>query len=200
MLSSHGFYDRGSMTLHAQRWSRKNWGHRGSIGNKLLILSAAGIVPTICVALVGFQTISLLNQKASVIVAATSSLRNHLDGDMMHDDLRGDVLGLLLAETEREKARGRATLASDAKRLRDAVQRNRSIPALDTDVRAALDSLDPALESYLHQAEALGRLADQDRWRAVNRLAQFEKSFAELDRQQDRVSELVMAKEAAAER
>jgi PAS domain S-box-containing protein len=67
-------------------------------------------------------------------------------------------------------------------------------------VRAALNGLYPSLEAYIQQAEALGTLAAQDRSIAMNRLPQLERSFEALDHQQDLVSELVIAKEARAER
>jgi len=179
---------------------REKWGHPGSIRNSLLLLSAAGILPTICVALVGYYTIGRLNQKTSAMVVATSSLRNHWEGDMMHDDLRGDVLGVLLAKTNQERTMRRSNLALDAQRFRDALARNRRIEALDPEVRAALDGLYPSLEAYIQEAEKLERLSDQERWNAIQRLPQFEESFDALDRRQERVSELVMRKEADVER
>ncbi len=168
--------------------------------SKLLLLSAAGIVPTICIALTGYFAISQVNRKTSAIVAATSSLRNHWEGDMLHDDLRGEVLEALLAKTARERARELRVLASDAKQVRAVVARNRSIPSLDPNVRAALDSLNPSLQAYLGEAEAMGNLVGRDRPGAIKRLPEFEQSFEILDRQQDRVSQLVMAREKEAER
>src|SRR5579862_3445189 len=189
----------GFMKKRAQLWRLEKLGNPGSIRNKLLILSAAGIVPTICVALLGFYTISRLNQRTGVVVAATSSLRNHWEGDMMHDDLRGDVLGALLAKTDQERAKRRAGLAADATRFRNALRRNRAIPSLDPEVRAALDGLYPSLEAYIEDAEGLADLAERDRTSALNRLAQFEDTFDALDHRQELVSELVMRKEASAE-
>jgi PAS domain S-box-containing protein len=164
-----------------------------------MLLSVAGIAPTICVALAGYYTISRLNQKTSGIVMATSSLRNHWEGDMRHDDLRGDVLAALLSGTAQDRARELVSLASDAQSLRDAMARNRNIPELDSDVRNALDSLYPSLEAYVEDAEELGKLAEHDRPSALQRFAQFEKSYDTLDRRQERVSELVMRREARAE-
>jgi PAS domain S-box-containing protein len=164
------------MPLGAKRSTWEKWVCRFSLRNKLLILSAAGIAPILCLALVGFFAIARLNQEAGVIAAATASLRDQRQEDLLIDQVHGDVLGLLLAKTEQEKDRERAALASDANRLRDAVQRNRSMPVLDSDIRAALDPL--------------GQID----------LAQFDKSYAALARQRDRVSELATAKQAAAER
>ncbi len=164
-----------------------------------MLLSIAGIAPTICVAMAGYYTIGQLNQKTSGIVVATSSLRNHFEGDMMHHDVRGDVLAALLSGTARDRARELASLASDARQLRDTIARNRSIPALDPGVRNALDGLYPSLEAYIEEAERMGKLAEYDRPAAFQRLAHFEKSFEILDRRQDQVSDLVMRKEVRAE-
>ncbi len=185
-----------SATEHSRR---KQWSRLGRIRNRLLVLSIAGIVPTICVGLAGHFTINHLNQKTSAIASATATLRNHWEGDMIHDDLRGDVLGALLAKTDEEKAAQWANVAADASRLRTAVLRNRSIPAFDAEVRAALDSLNPALEAYVREAEVMGNFAEGDRLKATARLPAFERSFKNLDRQQERLSDLVMAKEKAAE-
>ncbi len=179
---------------------RTKWGPLGSIRNRLLVLSAAGILPTVCIALVGYQTVSRLNQKTGVIVAATATLRNHWEGDMTHDDLRGDVLAAFLASTEQERAMELRNMAADAKRLHDAAARNRQIPALDPEIRRALGTLNPLLEAYVGDAEAIGLLAVHDKSSALRRLPQFERSFEALDSQQERVSALVMEKEARAVR
>ncbi|HTW67689.1 MAG TPA: PAS domain S-box protein [Bryobacteraceae bacterium] len=177
---------------------REQWSALGRIRNKLLVLSIAGIVPTVGVAMAGYYTISRLNQKTRAIVVATSSLGNHWQGDMNHDDLRGDVLGVLLAETEADRGRERAALASDAKSLREAIVRNR-IPVQDVEVRRALDALAPRLEAFVEEAEAIGAMPESDRAHALQRLPHFEQSFEILDRQQSRVSDLVMSREKRAE-
>ncbi len=165
-----------------------------------MLWSAAGIVPAIGVALMSFYTISGLTEKTRGIVAATSSLRRHWEGDMLHDDLRGDALGAMLATTEDERATERASLRADAKSLRDDMEQNRKTPALDPEVRAALNSLYPSLEAYIQEAEAIGELAEHDRSIGIQHLPELERSFHALDHQQDHISELVIAKEALAER
>jgi PAS domain S-box-containing protein len=188
------------MATGAQTSRREKWGHSSSIRYRLLVLSAAGIVPAISIALVSFYTIARLTEKTRGIVAATSSLRRHWEGDMLHDDLRGDALGALLAKTDLERVRERNRLTADAKSLRDAMALSRRTPAPDPEVRAALNGLYPSLEAYIREAEALETFADQDRSIAINRLPQLERSFEALDHQQDLVSELVITKEARAER
>jgi PAS domain S-box-containing protein len=178
---------------------RQRWSPLGSVRNKLLVLSIAGIVPAIGVAMAAFYTIQGLNQKTSGIVVATASLRNHWEGDMTHDDLRGDVLGALLTGTAQDRSREQASLRLDARKLREAIARNR-IPVRDPEIRKALDSLNPSLEAFVQEAETIGDLADHDRARAIEKLPHFEESFETLDREQEQVSELVMGQEARAER
>jgi PAS domain S-box-containing protein len=187
-----------SMTSGTQHLLRKRRNPLGPIRNKLLVLSIAGIVPTIAVAWAGYYTIGRLNQKTRAIVVATSTLRNHWEGDMLHDDLRGDVLGTLLAEGDADRARERASLAADAQGLREAIARNR-IPVRDAEVRRALDALSLRLETFVQEALAIGDLAEHDRARALARLPHFEQSFETLDREQNQVSDLVMHREVLAE-
>lgn len=96
------------MPLGAKRSTWEKWVRRFSLRNKLLILIAAGIVPIICVALAGFYAIARLNQEAGVILATSASLRSHRQDGLLIGQVRGDVLGLMLAKTEQEKDRGRA--------------------------------------------------------------------------------------------
>jgi PAS domain S-box-containing protein len=187
------------MAQGIQRSPRPRWSNLGSIRNRLFVLSVAGIVPIICVALAGDYSITRLTEKTSAIVAATVSLRNHWEGDMLHDDLRGDVLAVLLTP-EQDRTRELASLDADANRLRAVMARNRSVPALDPEVRKALSDLHVSLGRYVEQAQAMGKLAERDRAGALERLPQFEQSYRELDRKQDQVSALVMQKEAGAER
>lgn len=166
----------------------------------MLVLSVAGIVPTICVALAGFYTIARLTEKTRAIVVATASLRNHWEGDMMHDDLRGDVYAALVANTDEERSAARLSLARNAQRFRDALARNRRLPSLDPKIRGALNDLYPSLEAYIREVEALANLAVDNRPQAVNHIASFEESFAAVDRKQEQVSDLILDLETRAER
>lgn len=123
------------MALTTQTSRLQHWRRLGRTRNRLLVLGIAGIVPLICVALTGFYTMSRLTEKTRAIVLATTSLRNHWEGDMMHDDLRGDVYAALVANNERERTAAQASLAGNAKRFRDALARNRKLPALDPKIR-----------------------------------------------------------------
>ena len=170
----------------------------GGVRNKLLLFSIAGILPTIGVALAGYYTVGRLNQRTTAILVATSALRNHWEGDMMHDALRGDVLAALVAETEQDRSRERADIIADAKRLRDAMARNR-VTALDPEIRNALDNLCPSLEAYIQEAETTEKLAESDRPRALQLLPHFENSFEMLGRRQALVSDVMMNRQARAE-
>ena len=170
----------------------------GGVRNKLLLFSIAGILPTVGVALAGYYTVGRMNQRTTAIVIATSALRNHWEGDMMHDALRGDVLAALVAETEQDRSRERADITAHAKSLRDAMARNR-VTALDPEIRNALDNLYPSLEAYIKEAETIETLAERDQMRALQLFPHLENSFEMLGRRQAVVSDLMMGRQARAE-
>lgn len=156
-------------------------------------------MPTICVTLIGYFTIGRLNEKTMDVAAATALLRNHWEGDMMHDDLRGDALAAVLAKTADERRAELENVARDVTALRRAVARDNAFPAADPELRNALKTLGVSLGTFVQEAESLGNFAKNDIPAAVRRLPHFEESFQIVDRQQEHVSELAMRKEARAE-
>jgi PAS domain S-box-containing protein len=167
---------------------------------KLLVLSLAGVLPAIVVGLVAYHAITALNRKTQVLVASSTFLSNHWEGDMLHEVLRGDLYALLAAgsETERETAREQTTL--DAARFRAALARNSKLASFDPEVDAALRDLRPALTAYIGEAETLASLMESDRHGAMQALRHFEESFQALDKRQDRLNRLILERQAAAER
>src|SRR5579871_6067513 len=143
-------------------WDRKRWNPFGSIQNKLLAFSIAGILPTIAVALTAYYALARLNEKADVMFVATSTLRSHWELERMRGALRDDVFSALVADTDLERARRQASFRLHATRLRDAIARNR-VQAADPASSEALGTLAASLEPYVGEAESIQALAEHDR-------------------------------------
>jgi len=167
---------------------------------KLLVLSLAGVLPAIIVGLVAYHAITTLNRKPQVLVASSTFLSNHWEGDMMHDDLRGDLYALLAANSKNEREAARSEMVLDVRRFRAALARNSRLAPLDPEVDAALRDLRPELEAYIFQAEALGDLVKRDRHLGILALPHFEQAFQSVDNRQTKVNRLILEHQAAVER
>ena len=167
---------------------------------KLLVLSLAGVLPAIVVGLVAYRAITSLNHKTQTLVASSTFLSNHWEGDMMHDDLRGDLYALLLAGSKAERDAVRANVIHDSTRFRDALARNSKLASFDPEVDAALKDLRPALNAYIAETEALAGKMETDRPGAILALHHFEQVFQALDKRQERLNRQILERQAAAER
>ena len=79
------------------------------------------------------------------VVLTAQTLRNHLEGDMMHDALRSDVLAALLAETPEDTRGAQADLREHAEHFREVLASNRQLAT--GDAAEALSGVGPALDS-----------------------------------------------------
>ncbi|HEX2204815.1 MAG TPA: methyl-accepting chemotaxis protein, partial [Longimicrobium sp.] len=112
------------------------------------------------------------------ITENSTRLRLQGDVDMMHDALRADVLGALVA-VERGRAGSRAEFDGHAAQLRAALGKLEA--GDDDDVRREVAASREALETYLGRGEAVIARAGSDRAGALARLGAFEESFAALE-------------------
>ncbi|MBK7784003.1 MAG: HAMP domain-containing protein [Gemmatimonadetes bacterium] len=128
------------------------------------------------------------------IVVAETALRNHLEGDMMHDGIRADVLNALFASqfNPGERDAVLAQLGEHAQWFRDALARNDSLP-LNPEIRAQLQELRPALETYLAAGERLAVTAFRNPAAARRELPAFQQAFEDLETRQEALSDRIEA-------
>jgi len=132
------------------------------------------------------------------VVRTGSALRNHLEGDMMHDALRADVLAALLAETPAEWESVHADLLQHASHFREMIEANNQLAPTET--RQALNAVGSVLDKYIRSAEALVAAAKADKAAAKALLPDFLASFEELEGRLANVSDGIEANAAAAEK
>lgn len=121
------------------------------------------------------------------------ALRNHLESDMMHDALRGDVLAALHAGAtgkQDEATAIRADLADHIQTFENNLADTASL-ALPQEVKAALDDVTPVLKAYEQSASVLVDLAFQDYPAADARLEEFSAAFSALEDQMEALSNLI---------
>ncbi|MDZ4673623.1 MAG: PAS domain-containing protein, partial [Gemmatimonadota bacterium] len=164
------------------RWLRQ-WGSAG-LGVAMLLLAGA----------TAFWASREQDAATGRIVLMGQALQHHMQGDMMHDGLKGDVYRAQYARDQRD-----ATLqevAEHAASFRAALAANDSLP-LPASIRTALAGVQAPLDRYIALADPIVRLAFQDLPAARGRLASFDAAFNELEVQQEAVSNELLAQVAA---
>ncbi len=170
-----------------------------SIRGRFVILGGVVIAFVILLSAIGYSAIASLSNALSASTMVTTGVRNFMQGDMMHDALRADVLAALrlgpaAAAADRDAAK--KELAEHVAAFRDALAANRALP-LPPGIVRAIAGIAPALEAYVAAAESVTEAAFRDPAQAEQRFGDFMKQFSDLEERQETVSDL-MAEHAAA--
>ncbi|KLC15734.1 methyl-accepting chemotaxis protein, partial [Xanthomonas perforans] len=134
-------------------------------------------------------------------VISSDALRNHMQADMMHDALRGDVTAALLAaSTKDDKAvsAARSALGEHAGEFRESLAANRKLP-LAPALRADLDAVTPALQAYIASADQVVKAAETHADSAAA-YADFNDKFGQLETRMGAISERILALNEASRR
>ncbi len=119
---------------------------------KLAALAAASLMVALAIGVAGYWGIQGVDDDLASTAEAGVILRNHLEADMMHDALRGDVLAALLASSPSERDQVRRDLAEHSRNFRERLLANES-RSLPPAVKSSLTAVKPALESYIESAQ-----------------------------------------------
>ena len=168
----------------------------GSIKNKVIAICVAAVVVATGMAIYSTLLLGKIRAEISAGQVVTTAIHNHMQADMMHDALRGDVLGMLLQKDPSRLKAIREDLTAHATELRTAVTDNSKLP-LSPAVRQNLSDVLPALEQYVLAAGALGDRAMTDPVGAANQLPEFQKTFEKLEGEMEKVSETLEAESKA---
>lgn len=168
-------------------------GIRWTIGAKLWALALTAALLIAVVGATGLGAVNELRSALSQISTSGQALRAHMQGDMMHDALRSDVLAALLA-AQKGQTEQRDTIAADirdhAKIFRDAINTEKQL-ITDASVLREIQALLPALADYIAGAERIEDLAFRDLPAAEATLPEFIGAFETLEPQMESVSESI---------
>jgi len=93
-----------------------------------------------------------------------NAIRNHMQADMMHDALRGDVLLAIRAGGQGDSAALAETTAAVVEHSNDfraSIAANEAL-SLSADIEATLEALTPHLDAYIASANDIVRMAGTD--------------------------------------
>jgi methyl-accepting chemotaxis protein len=172
-----------------------------NIRQKFFGVSLATSILSIGLALGGLGSAFILTGKMADNAVTASALRNHLEADMMHDALRGDVLAALHAARGGETGQRetvQADIAEHVEMFRERVAANKSLP-LPAAVGQALAQVDQPLVRYVADAERIVWLAFENPDAAMASLPAFSNSFKELEDAMSEASDRIEGASAATE-
>jgi methyl-accepting chemotaxis protein len=154
-----------------------------SISFTLLMSGLLQIGAVFMLILAGQWAISTLTGRISDMSQTLTSIRHHLEADMMHDAIRGDVMAaFVIAETKGEA--GRAEAMASLKEHADAFQSHLAAArkALSNPEYAkAMDALGAPLNAYAQAAPQIAAQVFSDRAQALAQLKGFDARFRELE-------------------
>ncbi|WP_295942583.1 methyl-accepting chemotaxis protein [uncultured Xanthomonas sp.] len=164
------------------------------IMHMLGILVLVAVLALLALGGVGYGAQQGLLRSVAAQVVSSDALRNHMQADMMHDALRGDVTAALLAAAHQDadgvKA-ARAALGEHAGEFRKALDDNQKLP-LDGTLRAQLDAAGPALQRYIAAADKVVTLAESQGDSSAA-YADFTAQFTRLEAEMDTISDSILA-------
>lgn len=152
-----------------------------------------GLLTALIMALVSYTGNSRMGNAINDSQVSMLSLRDHLEGDMMHDALRADVLSAILVGLGRSTSTAtevRNDLDEHASQFRRVLADNLSLP-LDDNIKAALNNVEPGLENYISTSENIVELALIDPDAAQLQLGTFNAAFSRLEVEMANLSELI---------
>ncbi|MBI1189545.1 MAG: HAMP domain-containing protein [Tepidisphaera sp.] len=160
---------------------------------RLLGLSFLGPVAAVAVAWVGWHGLSTLASDSNSIATTGEALRNHMECDMMHDALRGDVVLAVNAKTEKERDEALDALKDHAAHFRDMLAKNKAL-VTDPKVLEAIAEVEPDMKAYLESAEKTGTMTRTDAAKAEQMLPDFQEHFEKLEVAMGNLSDKVEAR------
>lgn len=164
-----------------------------SIKLRLILLMGTGLLTAFIMALVSYTGNSRMGSAISDSQVSMMSLRGHLEGDMMHDALRADVLSAILVGLGRSSstpAQVRNDLQEHAGHFRSVLQDNLDLPLNDA-IMAGLNNVGPDLDAYISTSERIVELALINPDAAQLELGTFNDAFSRLEGQMADLSELI---------
>ena len=165
------------------------------VKTKILLVTGLLVSTMIAIGAAGWWGVESLAEDLRQSRTAADALRTHVEGDMMHDTLRGDVTGAILAAQSGDAkalAEAEAGTREHVENFRRLLKHNESLP-LPGEVVSALGEVRERLDAYLAAAESHVALAKADHRAALARLPEFIARFTALEGPMSDVSDKISA-------
>ena len=190
----------GSKKAHVPERLKQGSLSLGTLSGKLALSTGALVTLLMGSSITGSLIATEFKDATSDLERSSQMLRNHLEADMMHDALRGDVINALLAASEKDEETGKeavADLSEHAQNFNEAIKTNEGLAYTETEKRL-LGALKQPLSDYIESASGIVKRAQTDRVGASAELPAFREKFSNLETAMAEATEELSAHAAAA--
>ncbi len=157
--------------------------------SKILGLGLSGLAFVLITGAVGY---AVLMKPMAMIRQQSNSFQcqyNHMQGDMMHDALRGDVLNAMGTKDPGQISGAVREAHGHAEKFRGYLATNLA-NNMDPVIGVKLKELSPALETYINLSEKMVALRGHDMAAAQALMPSFEASFHDMEERQEVLSDM----------
>jgi methyl-accepting chemotaxis protein len=166
---------------------------------QLIGIGLVGLLGSIVIGICSWYAQEMNNEVLSTSQMFGQAQHNHMESDMMHDALRGDVLAALYfaSEQKMQTSNVASDLAEHIERFQTQLAANKKLP-LSAEVKAALNELDVPLQAYIRAATKQVELSATDYAAAKLLFPEFQNAFGDLEIKMEQVTDLLQEAEATA--
>jgi methyl-accepting chemotaxis protein len=168
-----------------------------TILKQLVALIVVALLAVLFIGGVGLQAQGQLVTELSAARLGEQAVRNHLETDIVHENLRGLVEQFVGAVRDKDAARQQAAaeeLKENAQAFIQGFSKNLQLESLPEEIRADLARLQPGVNAYANAALVIaGQSADTDAAVLEKLRADYSKNFNELEKPLEAVSEKIDA-------
>ena len=154
-----------------------------NIRQNLVVSAIVSVTVAISVGAIGLVGMNMAASGVDRVDTFADGIRNHMQADMMHDALRGDVLFALKASAQGDSAAVAETAASVVQHSNDfksSIGANEAL-TLSAEIQATLEALRPRLDAYIASANDIVRKAGTDGDAAAADFQDFSQKFEALE-------------------
>ena len=166
-----------------------------SIDARLRIAGAFAAVGVLVTCYAGYSGLTHSNEGLVNSIMATTAVLAEMDGDMMHDALRADVLNAMVQGPEASPALAQQIMtdvAEHGQRFLDDIAKVQNLP-MPPEIRAEIDTVLPLIQTYVASAGPTAKAALSDVAAGKAALPGFLTVFGQLEDQLGRLDELILA-------
>jgi len=170
-----------------------------NIRQNLVLSALVSVAIAISVGAIGLVGMNMAASGVDRVHTFANAIRNHMQADMMHDALRGDVLLAIRAGGQGDSAALAETTAAVVEHSNDfraSIAANEAL-SLSADIEATLEALTPHLDAYIASANDIVRMAGTDGEAASAGFPDFGRKFEALEADMAGAGDLIQSAASA---
>lgn len=164
------------------------------IQSKFLVISIVSALLVIGLVVVQRWQSIVIKEKTAALSATPAIIQRHMEGDMMHDAMRNDVLGAILANSQGNKdgiLKARVDLKLHYEKFFQNIADNKAEPRADQQVKDLFFNSAHALEEYFTAASTVINMIDNGKLYDAE-IKSFEQKFEAMEEANESISGMLL--------